>query len=184
MPYDLVPDVFPVLRGEGLTLRELAEPDLPAWLARLSDAEAAALAGDPVATSMQVVVDGLAHHRAAFRAKEALRWAIVPDEVGASVGTVGFAELYEDERRGVIGAAIGRGHWGMGIATRAGHLLVAYGFRELGLSSIEAVVLEHNARVARVLGKLGFACQGPAPTERRVDDSGGGSLLYVLRRPS
>jgi RimJ/RimL family protein N-acetyltransferase len=184
MPYDLVPATFPVIRGDGLTLRELAEPDLPGWLARLADAEAAALAGDPVATSMQVVVDGLAHHRAAFRSKEALRWAIVLDETGASVGSVGFGELYEAERRGVLGAAIGREHWGAGIAPRAGRLVVAYGFRELGLSSIEAVVLEHNARVIRVLAKLSFECHGPAAADRAVDDSRGDSLLYVLGRPS
>jgi len=87
--YALVPDRFPVLRGNGLTLRELIEADLPAWLGRLSDPEAAALAGDPVSTAMQTVIDGLAHHRNAFRNKEALRWSIVPDVVGESVGTMG-----------------------------------------------------------------------------------------------
>lgn len=70
MPYDRIPESFPVLGGEGLTLRELTEEDLPAWFARLSDAEAATLAGDPVATSMQDAIDGLAYHRNAFRAQE------------------------------------------------------------------------------------------------------------------
>jgi ribosomal-protein-alanine N-acetyltransferase len=180
MPYDLVPDAFPELRGEGLTLRELNEDDLPAWLERLSDPEAAALAGDPVASSMQVVVDGLAHHRKAFQGKEALRWAIVLDELGSSVGTVGFAELDAVERRGVLGAAIGRPHWGGGIATRAGRLVVEYGFRELELRCIEAVALERNARVIRVLSKLGFVAQGRAPAGRAVDETGEPSVLYAL----
>ena len=35
-----IPDRFPVLADDGLVLRELTEADLPAWFARLSDAEA------------------------------------------------------------------------------------------------------------------------------------------------
>ncbi len=33
MPYDRIPDIFPVLQGGGLTLREMREEDLPAWFA-------------------------------------------------------------------------------------------------------------------------------------------------------
>ena len=76
MRYDAVPDCHPILRGHGLTLRELAEEDLPAWFARLSDASAAALAGDPVATSIQDAIDGLRYHQKAFQNKEGMRWAI------------------------------------------------------------------------------------------------------------
>jgi RimJ/RimL family protein N-acetyltransferase len=57
---DLIPTVVPQLRGVGLVLREMTEADLAPWFARLSDPEAATLAGDPVATSMQAAVDGLA----------------------------------------------------------------------------------------------------------------------------
>lgn len=160
MAYDRIPDVFPVLHGEGLTLREMSEEDLPAWFARLSDAEAAALAGDPVATSMQDVVHGLAYHREAFRTKTGLRWAIVPEELGVSVGSIGFGTLDEAERRAEIGAAVGRAYWNQGIATRATRLVVAYGFRELGLGRIEAKTLARNGQSNRVLEKLGFTREG------------------------
>ncbi len=70
MRYDRIPDSFPILGGSGLTLRELTEADLPAWYGRLSDSEAAALAGDPVASSMRAAIDGLAFHRAAFGGKK------------------------------------------------------------------------------------------------------------------
>jgi ribosomal-protein-alanine N-acetyltransferase len=131
MSHDRVPDAFPVLQGGGLTLREMREEDLPAWFARLSDPEAAALAGDPIATSMQVVVDGLAFHREAFRTKEGLRWSIVPDDVGASVGTIGFGTLDQANRKAAIGGAIGRDYWNRGIATEAARLVVNYGFSAL-----------------------------------------------------
>src|SRR5262247_2038921 len=131
MSYDRIPDSFPILRGSGITLRELAEEDLPAWYGRLSDREAATLAGDTVATSMQPAIDGLAFHRTAFRDKEGLRWSIVPDALGVSVGTIGFAAFTHPPRSAAIGAAIGRAHWGLGLATRAGRLVLEYGFSDL-----------------------------------------------------
>ena len=182
MAYVPFPARFPVFRGEGLTLRELSEEDLPAWFERLSDVRAAALAGDPVATSMQDGVDGLAHHRQAFRSRTGLRWAIVPDQTGASVGTIGFGRLDADKRTAEVGAAIGRASWGGGIATRAGRLVLDYGFSKLRLAAIEAVVLPKNARTLRILAGLEFRATGdPCPIDRAVngrDDS----LFYRLER--
>jgi ribosomal-protein-alanine N-acetyltransferase len=160
MAHDRIPDAFPVLRGSGLTLREMREDDLPAWFARLSDVEAAGLAGDPVATSMQAVVDGLAYHRNAFAAKEGLRWAIVPDDRGESVGSIGFGTLDPAAGSGEIGAAIGRAHWNRGYATGATRLVIAYGFAVLDLQEVRAETLAINAASQRVLEKLGFLRDG------------------------
>ena len=158
-----IPDAHPQLCGGGLLLRELAPEDLDAWFARLSDPETAALAGDPVATSVQAVHEGLAHHRRAFRAKKGLRWAIVPDELGASVGTIGLEPFDVAALSARVGCAIGRAHWGRGLATTAGRLVLAYAFDELGLARIEAEVLANNAASLRVLRKLGFAPEPGAP---------------------
>ncbi len=182
MPYDLVPDQFPTLRGDGLTLRELSESDLPAWFDRLSDAKAAALAGDPVATSMEEVIEALQHHRNAFRRKEGLRWSIVPDSLGTSVGSIGFDDFSQDERTAGIGAAIGRAHWSAGIASRAGRLALEYGFSALHLEQVWAVVLPENARVIRVLEKLGLvlgedSIAAARPIGKRTD-----TLLYRVAR--
>ena len=156
MRYERIPDVFPVLEGAGLLLRELTEADLPAWFGRLSDPEAAELAGDPIATSMQTVIDGLAFHHNAFRNKEALRWSIVPDAIGESVGTIGLGAFDTDRRSASLGGAIGRRHWALGIMPAAARLVVDYAFSALALDEITASNLPENARVIRVLEKLGF----------------------------
>ena len=180
MAYSCVPDVFPVLHGEGLTLREMSEEDLPAWFARLSDPAAAAMAGDPLATSMQDVVDGLAYPRNAFATKEALRWAIVPDSLGASVGSIGIVRLDEGELSGEIGAAVGRAHWGSGFATGATRLVVDYGFGVLGLERIEAVALASNGRSSRVLEKLGFRREGLLRGYRIVNGVRADFVIYGI----
>ena len=182
MRYTPFPAGFPELRGDGLLLRELGEADLPAWFARLADREAAALAGDPVANSMDTVVEGLAHHRAAFRSGTGLRWAIEPEGIGESVGSVGLVAFDAQTRSAEIGAAIGRAHWGRSIATRAGRLVAVYGFEELALETIEALVLPENTRTRRVLEKLGFVrSRDECPAERRIAERAD-TARFVLRR--
>ena len=183
MPYEPFPKTFPELKAEGLVLRELCEADLPAWFERLSDPEAAALAGDPVATSMSAVVEGLAHHRAAFREQSGLRWAIVPEDLGSSVGSVGFVRLNQVARTAEIGAAIGREHWNRGIATRTGYAVLDYGFAALALETIEAVILPENVRTLRVLQKLRFTRhEKPCPPDRHVNGRSD-SEFFVLEAP-
>ena len=175
--YSLVPDAVPVLAGHGLSLRALTEADLDAWFGRLSDPEAAKLARDPVATSRQAVVDGLAYHRRALAEKSGIRWSIVPDALGASVGTIGLGSFVAGARSAEIGAAIGRANWSRGIATGAGRLVIDYARTALALHRIDALVLAHNARVIRVLDKLGFVRCGAAPRDREI--GGEPSLLYA-----
>jgi ribosomal-protein-alanine N-acetyltransferase len=180
--YRPFPSEFPVLSAEGITLRELTEDDLPAWFERLADREAAALAGDPVATSMDVVVDGLAHHRRAFQERTGLRWAIAPDDLPVSVGSIGFVGLDSERRTAEVGAAIGRAHWGQRIASRAAHQVIEYGFSQLELHAIEAVVLPENGRTLRVLAKFGFEPSGtPCPGDRAISGRAD-SLFYALER--
>jgi len=159
----------------------MSEADLPAWFERLSDREAASLAGDPIAESIDAAVQGLAYHRAAFRNKDAIRWSIVPDELGVSVGSLGFSEFQSNERAASVGAAVGRGHWGQGIATRAGRLALAYAFSTLQLQFVWAVALPENARIIRVLNRLGFI-QSEAP-EAIIRDVGErtDALYYSVR---
>jgi len=184
MSYDRIPKDFPVLLGEGMLLRELAEEDLPAWFARLSDVEAAALAGDPVAASINDVIAALEYHRNAFRVTEGIRWAIVPLEVGASVGSIGFAKLDQAKRSAELGYAIGRQHWDRGFATRAGRLALDYGFKTLDFKRVEALVMTSNAASIRVLQKLGFARRGILEAYRMVNGIPWDFILYSMSSDS
>ena len=182
MRYERIPDTLPILSGEGLTLRELTEADLPAWFGRRTDTEAAALAGDSIATSMQDIVNSLEFHRGAFRARESLRWAIVPNEFGESVGTIGLAAFDQTDRSAQIGYSIGRAHWNRGITTCAARLTLDYGFRVLGLERIDATVLTGNGASIRVLEKLEFKLDEFRHANNVVDKDLSTYALYSLER--
>ncbi len=63
-----------------------------------------------------------------------------------------------------VGWHLAKAHWGRGFATEAAKRMLAYGFEELGLSEIYAVLFQENARSAAVARRLGMRHLGS--TER------------------
>ena len=59
-----------------------------------------------------------------------------------------------------VGFAFLPEHWGCGFAYESAAAIVDYGRRMLGLSRIVAIVSKTNPRSARLLERLGFACEG------------------------
>ncbi len=69
-------------------------------------------------------------------------------------------------------------------ATRAGHLALEYGFSELLLEQVSAVVLPENSRVISVLQRLGFGTGQEPNTVRRAIGERTDTLVYQLQRGS
>jgi len=176
---DLIPDEFPILRGNGLLLRDMREVDLDAWYSRLTDEEAATRAGDPVATSRTAVVDGLEYHRESFRKKAALRWAIVLDDEGVSVGSIGLTFDHAN-RIADVGAAVNRACWNRNIVTRAGRLVVDYAFENLGVERIQGWALASNAASMRAMEKLGFQREGVLRGHRLINGERHDQVIYAI----
>ncbi len=59
-----------------------------------------------------------------------------------------------------VGWHLGRDWWGQGFATELGRALVAYGYRQLGLDRISAVVEPPNEASRQVALRCGLAYQG------------------------
>lgn len=82
-------------------------------------------------------------------------WAVVTKEDGTLLGHAGLQQL-EDTDEVEIGYYFGQKAWGHGYATEAGEAALRYGFEELHLSCIVAVVRTENAASQHVLTKLGL----------------------------
>src|SRR5438477_5359475 len=173
------PEAVPDLLGESVYLRELSEEDIPAWFERATDAEAADLAGDPIPQSMDVGLQWLQRHRDRFREKTAVRWAIVPTGSTASVGTVGLTLKPNEECKAALGIVVARPLWSKGIGTSAASRVTRYAFTTLGVTEIQAEVLQRNSASIRLLEKVGFQLLHVIPATASEPEE---LLRYVLSR--
>ena len=81
--------------------------------------------------------------------------AILERESGAFIGRCGFKhwpQFGETE----LGWALRRDAWGKGYATEAGRACIEWGFAELDVPYLTAMIHPRNARSIRVAERLGF----------------------------
>jgi RimJ/RimL family protein N-acetyltransferase len=85
-----------------------------------------------------------------------LVWLIVERSSGLVIGCVGIAQDDNSPETVELGYYVAREHWGHGIATEAGSVILAYGIGLVGRSRITAGYFADNPASGRVLEKLGF----------------------------
>ncbi len=91
-------------------------------------------------------------------------YPLIEKASGEQVGTGLIKPLPDAEKRFTddieIGWHLGRRHWGKGFATEAGRALLRYGFIELDLEIIHAVVDPPNTASIRVTERIGMEAVG------------------------
>lgn len=103
------------------------------------------------------------------------RMVVLDRGTGERLGWCGLKDL-PDERQVDLGYRFFRRHWGKGYATESSRAALAFGFGELGLPRVVALVAAENVASLRVMQKLGFRSIGPSVID---GDSGPG---YELTR--
>lgn len=83
-------------------------------------------------------------------------WAVQPRSTKELIGWSGLQFLPETEET-EVGFLLSRSYWGKGLATEAARASLRYGFEELGLGSIVAIVHPENRASRRVIEKLGMS---------------------------
>jgi len=87
-----------------------------------------------------------------------LRFALQEDDV--IIGSCGFLNQAERHQRAELGFELSPAYQGQGIAKEASLAVIEYGFTELSLNRIEALVLPANTASQRLLERLGFQREG------------------------
>ena len=151
---------LPTFTTERLRLRPRAEQDLPDLMAM--DAEPAV---------MRFIADGRPPEPAVHRQELIERihqdfgtglgiWSVFPREAPQRfLGWVCLIPLpgYDDVE---LGYRFRSAAWGHGYAFEASRALIPYGFDELALPQLVAVIHPENARSLRLIARLGFADAG------------------------
>ena len=143
---------------ERLILRPFRRADAPDVFAYAKEADVGPNAGwkphEDIIETKQIMEE-------VFLNKDDI-WAIELKEERKVIGSVGLiADMKrQNEKVRMLGYAIGKPYWGLGIMTEVCQAVLQYGFSKLELMMISAYVYSFNERSKRVLEKLGFVYEG------------------------
>ena len=88
-------------------------------------------------------------------------WALERKDTSEFLGQVGLFPVEGKGPEVEVAYELAPRVWGHGYATEAARSLIAYGFGELGLRRIVALILPDNARSRNVASKCGLTLEGP-----------------------
>jgi len=89
-------------------------------------------------------------------------WALERKDTSEFLGQVGLFPVEGKGPEVEVAYELAPRIWGHGYATEAARALVEYGFGELDLRRIVALILPDNARSRKVASKCGLTLEGPA----------------------
>jgi RimJ/RimL family protein N-acetyltransferase len=150
---------LPVLRANGITLRELRLSDAPALLALLTSEEVTRFISPPPTTleGFQRFITWTEREREAGRY---VCFAVVPDGYDTAVGLFQVRQLDKTFSTAEWGFAIAAEFWGKGLFTNGAELVVNFTFDVVGARRLEARSAVENGRGNAALRKIGAVQEG------------------------
>lgn len=152
--------MFPILETERLVLRELVENDALVILNCFSNDEVLRYYGQKPLKSIEQVKQIIISFSKSFEEKGGIKWGIELKEKGTIIGTMGFQDWSHEHKRANLSYALFPEIWGKGYASEAIETVISFGFQELGLERIGAVVFIENQASNNLLTKMGFQKEG------------------------
>lgn len=143
------------LNGDTVALRTVENEDLEFVQRAKNDRRVWATLGWPWPANREQLEN---YYEETMSAENAVFLLITVD--GESAGVVSLGEPEPVSQRAELGYWIHPDHQGNGYATEAAGLLVAYGFRDLGIHRVEAKVFDGNEASMAVLESIGFEREG------------------------
>jgi ribosomal-protein-alanine N-acetyltransferase len=157
---DCVFQAFPYLETERLVLRRLRLSDAESLFAILADEELTRFYDDETFTEISQAREQIEAWASGFDEWRSIRWGVARKETDTVIGTCGYYGFHRWHGRGSLGFELARPYWRQGIMTEALEAIIEFGFREVGLNRIQAVVMPGNEGSEKLLEKLGFRSEG------------------------
>ena len=146
-------DPFPVLETGRLVLRKISMGDADnIFLLRTND-EAMKYINRPALQSNDDVIELI---NKMTNTAERINWGITLQNQNKIIGTIGYHKIDKENYRAEIGYMLSPEYWNTGLMTEAITKVIEYGFNEMNLHSIEAVINPENSVSRKTLQKFKF----------------------------
>jgi [ribosomal protein S5]-alanine N-acetyltransferase len=147
---------FQNLESERLLLRQITPDDVNEMFAIRSNEEVMKYIPRPLCKTPQDVLELIAMMQTKLETNEGCNWGITLKGNDKLVGFIGHYNIKWEHFRSEIGYMLTPAYHSKGIATEAIKLLIDFGFNQMNMHSLEAILDPENIASARVLEKNGF----------------------------
>ncbi len=153
-------DAFPVLETDRLILRQVTSNDANSLLTYLSDIDVMKYVGLEPFKSIDDALDEISWYKSIFEKGTGIRWGISLKGQEEIIGSCGFLNRVAEHYRAELGFELSKEHWGKGIASEAIKNVICYGFEQMNLQRIEALIEPPNIPSQKVVERQGFKREG------------------------
>ncbi|OIV41020.1 GNAT family N-acetyltransferase [Flavobacterium johnsoniae] len=147
---------FPVLETDRLLLRRITNDDVNEVFELRSNPETMKFIPRPLVKNNEDALEHIAMIEEKIETNLGINWGITLKDNPRLLGIIGYYRLQPENYRAEIGYMLLPEFHGKGIIPEAVSTLIKFGFENLKLHSIEAVIDPENYASEKVLQKCGF----------------------------
>jgi ribosomal-protein-alanine N-acetyltransferase len=173
---------FPILETNRLLLRQIVTSDADDIFIIRSDATVMRYIPRPIAQTVDDVLPLIAMIEDYLVKGERINWAMELKATGKLIGMIGFVQIKEQHFRAEVGYALSANFHRNGYMLEALKRIIQYGFEEMNLHSIEAIVDADNVASNALLLHAGFVKEAYFREDFYHNTSFRNSIHYGLLR--
>ena len=181
-PFSFLP--FKNLESQRLILRRITAADVNEIFALRSNTEVMKYVPRTLCTSLDEVMVLINTIDKKLETNEGINWAITLKGSDTLIGFIGHYQIKWQHFRSEIGYMLSPEFKGKGIVTEAIQLIVKYGFNEMNMHSLEAIIDPENIASARVLEKNNFVKEAHFKENEFYDGRFLDAVIYSLLKPT
>lgn len=171
---------FKNLESERLLLRQITTEDINEIFALRSNPETMKYIPRPLVTTMEQAMEHIKMIQDKIETNEGINWAITLKSDPKMIGIIGHYRIRWEHFRSEIGYMLLPEYHGKGIITEAIQLMIDFGFNEMNMHSLEAIIDPKNTASARVLEKNNFLKEAHLIENEYYDGKFLDTVIYSL----
>ena len=152
--------MFPNIETDRLRLREITYEDAADLFRCFSNHHVTQHYGIDTFTTIEQAEKLIASFSKSFKEKRGIRWGIERKEAKGLIGTIGFNAWSPNHKRAEVGYELHPDYWRKGYTKEAINEILSYGFDEMKLNRIGAIVFVENVASNQLLTTMGFHNEG------------------------